>query len=750
MVGLLLVVAISALLLRPVDPAPYLAVRPSGALLDRDGTMLYTVLNPDAAWCLPVTLDAVSPHLIAATLAVEDQRFRQHPGVDPIAVLRACWQNLRGQRVSSGASTLTMQVVRLGGDYERNLLWKLWQAAEALRLERHASKDDLLTAYLNKAPYGLNLVGVEAAAQRYFGKPALELTVNEAALLAGLPKSPTSTQPFRHPERAKARRDHVLARMRDEGYLDARACAEAQAEPLGVAWHGFPRSAPHLAMQHRARLDQGERIPTRLDAALQQSIEASAVKYLRRFDNEVTNAAVMVIDPATAEVLARVGSAGFFAEGNGRQVDICTATRSPGSTLKPFTYALAMQQGLLYPSERLLDDTLDFGAYSPANFDGIYNGLIAAGEALQLSLNVPAVALLQRVGIQPMYRLLQQAGFSTLNESPDHYGLGLTLGNCGVRLDELAAAYTMLANLGQYRPLRTLDSDADAPSVPRQIFEPGIALAVQRMLEHPFPRENQKQFIGSSGVRTRVCWKTGTSTGFHDAWCVAFNAQYVVAVWVGNSDGRASQRLVGATAALPLTATVFRALPPRNTPDLPELPNAEHTVDICAISGLPATDWCQRREATRMPKALFLNRRCDVHHPAEHGEHIVERWPGDARQWDLARIINPVAVGPGDTGAPADRTQELRILAPVAGSQFIHTGEPGGDRVLLQSSLDGLAPVHWYLDGQFLGTSDGETPLYLDLAVGAHTLSCLASDGTTDTLHFEVLPAGDLGLARAS
>lgn len=745
---LLLLAGLAYTALRPIDPAPYLATRPSGALLDREGAMLYAFLNPDASWCFPVSLDAISPHLIDATLATEDQRFYAHPGVDPVAALRALWQNLRGQRVSSGASTLTMQIVRLGGDYQRTWSWKLWQALAALRLERSTDKRALLAAYLNKAPYGLNLVGAEAAAQRYFGKPAIELTLGEAALLAGLPKAPTTNQPIRNAARAKARRDHVLARMRDEGYIDANACARAQAEAIGVAWHDFPQRAPHLAMQHREQLQRGDRISTTINSPLQASIEEATAKYLRRFDNDVTNAAVMLIDPSTNEVLARVASAGFFAQNAGRQVDICTAPRSPGSTLKPFTYGLAMQHGLLYPSERLLDDTLDFGAYSPGNFDGIYNGLISANNALQMSLNVPAVALLQRVGIDSMYVLLRNTGFTTLTESPEHYGLGLTLGNCGVRLDELAAAYAMLANLGEYRPLRCLASDP--VGTPQRIFDPGIALTLYHMLEHPFPRENDKQYVGSSGVRTRVCWKTGTSTGFHDAWCVGFNQQYVCAVWVGNSDGRASQRLIGATAALPLVASLFRALPPRATPDFPARPEAEHRVEVCARTGLPATAWCQQRETVTLPKVLYLNRRCDVHHPSADGNSIVERWPGDARQWDLARVVNPVALESGSSGVDYARTQELRILAPVAGSQFVYTGEPGGDRVLLQSSIEGLAGVHWYLDGQFLGTSSGDNPLYLTLEVGPHQLSCLADDGTADSVRFEVLPAVDSALARTS
>lgn len=722
----------------PVDTARYVHTVPSGALLDRDGAPLYTFLNQDESWCFPRPLAEFSPHLIAATLAVEDQRFYAHPGVDPVALLRAMWQNLRGQRVASGASTLTMQVVRLGGGYERSWRWKIGQALNALRLETALDKEAILAAYLNKAPYGMNLVGAEAAAQRYFGKPARELTVPEAALLAGLPKSPTSLEPLSRPEAAKRRRDHVLARMRDEGHLSPVACAEVQAQPLGAAWHDFPQRAPHLAIRHREAMRRGGTLRTTLRADLQAVAEETAAKYLRRFDNEITNAAVMIVDTQSAEVIARVGSAGFFSGGEGREVDLCTAARSPGSTLKPFTYGLAMQRGLLYPTEKMLDDTLDFGEYSPANFDGIYNGLISASDALQMSLNVPAVAALDRVGIEAMYRFLQGTGFTTLTEQPEHYGLGLTLGNCGVRLDELAAAYTMLASLGAYRPLRLL-ADDPVPTA-RPVLDRGVAAALYGMLEHPFPRENAKDLVGSSGVRTRVCWKTGTSTGFHDAWTVAFNRHYVVAVWVGNSDGQAARRLIGAVAALPLAATIFRALEPGAGPAWPAEAAELQPVALCALTGLPATEWCASREKQALPAGLFLNRRCDVHYPGPDGQGVVERWPGDARAWDLARVVRPVTVVPGGEGANT-RKQELRITAPAAESRFVHTGESEGDRVLLQSSLDGLAEVHWYLDGRFLGTSGLDSPVYLRLEPGEHQLTCLTADGTTDAVRFEVLTA---------
>jgi penicillin-binding protein 1C len=736
LLGVLFAFACAATLFLPIDITPVRALHPSGVLLDRHGATLHSSLNAEESWCFPRTLDAFGPHLIAATLAAEDQRFWTHPGVDPVAMVRAAWRRLGGG-VRSGASTLTMQVVNLAGHDSRSWRGKLLQMHRALRVERHLDKDTILALYLNKAPYGLNLIGAEAAAQRYFGKPARELTLPEAALLAGLPKAPSRYQPFRHPEAARARRAYVLRRMAADGSISPEAYAAADAAPLGAAWHDFPKYAPHLAKTYAQQLGAGLPVQVTLDRSLQERIESQAARYLKRFDNAVTNAAVMVVDAPSGEVLARVGSAGFHTVPGG-QVDICTAPRSPGSTLKPFTYALAIERGLLYPTEKLLDDTIDFGSYAPENFDGIFNGLVSAAQALQLSLNVPAVAALDRVGLSEMQTFLQGAGISTLVHAPAHYGLGLTLGNCGIRLDELTAAYTALANLGEYRPLR-IEAGQPLPEA-RAILRPDTALALYGMLEHPFPREPAANLVRASNVSPRVCWKTGTSTGYHDAWTVAFNRQYVVTVWVGNADGKPSSRLVGALAALPLAGSIFRALPASNTPSWPDTTGLQRDAEVCSLTGLPSNPLCPHVEHALLLKGQYLNRRCDVHRPAP-GRIYTERWPADARNWDLARIGDTVAL-PMDTASDV-RKQALKISAPSQGATYILTGEPGGDRVLLRGSVDDEVTLHWYLNGAYLGSSAPGQPLYLSLSEGEHRLTCMAPAGESDTVQFKVKAPGD-------
>lgn len=710
------------------------ALAPSPMLLDRQGQMLHPFLNEGEAWCFPRTLEEFSPYLIQATLSAEDQRFFLHPGVDPLAVLRAAVGQLRGG-LRSGASTLTMQAVNLSGHRSSSLAGKLGQMARAVSLEAQATKEEILTLYLNKAPYGFNLIGAEAAALRYFGKPARELTLPEAALLAGMPKAPSRFQPLRDADRARTRRAYVLRRMAEDGHITEQERDAANASPLGAAWHAYAQHAPHLARAAHAEVRRAGALRTTLDRAVQARCEEAITRHLLRYNGEITNAAAMVVDVPTGEVLARVGSAGFHTVPGG-QVDLCVSPRSPGSTLKPFTYALAIEQGLLYPTEKLLDDTIDFGSYAPENFDGVFNGMVSAAQALQLSLNVPAVAALDRVGLPAMQSFLQRAGLTTLTRPSAHYGLGLTLGNCGVRLDELCEAYLMLANLGERIPL----VNRNASGAPRRerLLRADTAYAIWQMLEHPFPKEPASHLVRGGNALPRVCWKTGTSTGQHDAWAVAFNQHYVVTVWVGNSDGAPSKRLVGALAALPLAGALFRALPAKNTPSWPSDEGLRQPATLCATSGLPAGTWCGHTESALLPSGQFLNRRCDMHHPGG-----LTRWPADARRWNLARINNAVETA-SDVEDSAPVRRALRITAPAEGAQYVLTGESNGDRILLRGSIEEEATLAWYHNGRFLGESSKGQPLYLQLSPGPHRLTVMAHAGLSDTIQFNVALPGEL------
>ncbi len=776
MVGL----SLAARLAPPLDAAPYLAVDRAGEVQDRHGALLYAFTGKHEQWCFPRSLDQISPRLINATLAAEDRRFYTHPGVDPIAALRAVWQNATRGRVASGASTLTMQLVKRAEATRRTMRGKMGQILSALRLEQGTDKRRILETYLNTAPYGGNLVGVEAASRRWFGKPASELVLSEAALLAGLPKSPTALNPLRHPERALARRNLVLAQMRGAGFIDSGEYEQAVGMPPGVEWHALPHQAPHLAMRLKAGAVSKGVEATTLDAQIQGRVQAMAARHLQRFNGEITNVAVMVLDAGEGTVLARVGSADFFSRAIAGQVDLCRAPRSPGSTLKPFTYALALELQKAYPTEQLLDSTLDYGGYNPANFDGSYNGLVSATEALRLSLNVPAIMLLDRVGVEPLCGFLRKAGFATLKRPAAEYGLGLTIGDCEVTLESLAGAYLMLARLGEYQPPRIVenacgtaapgcrgtaapgcrgtaapgcqtvsgaaDRQAGTPVLhsPVQLLSRGTALALYQMLDQPFPAELDRNLVTTGGYTPHVCWKTGTSSGLHDAWAVAFNRHYVVAAWMGNSNGRSSRRLVGAQAALPLVAQVFRGLPPKSESAWPEAGGDLVSVKVCSVTGLPASPSCTATEAAWFPANQYLHRRCAVHQPGPDGR-VAQSWPADARHWDLAAV--PRLAGTAGQDAPGQGTGDmspaankaLSITSPAHNSEFVLTGEANGDRIQLSSSLDSAgSTTQWYLDDRYIGASSSAQPLYLALTAGVHKITCMDPQGSTAEAKFTV------------
>ncbi len=731
-------------LLWPMNAQRYLSVGASSQVFDRNGRLLYAFLNDEQQWQFSRPLAEISPYLVQATIAAEDQRFREHAGVDAVAIARAVLQNVTRARIHSGASTLTMQIVKLADDLDRSLPNKAVQAWRALRLERNASKDAILEAYLNSAPYGLNLVGCESAARRYFGKPSNELTLAEAATLAALPKSPVGLMPLKRADAALARRNYVLDRMFYEGFVSVEDCDRAKAQPLGVTWNEFPQLAPHLAMRLAANMQHGERVTTTIDYALQERSERALAESLKQFDNEVSNAAAIIVDAETAQVIARVGSANFYGTPGGGQVDACRAARSPGSALKPFTYALGIERNVLYAGEMLLDDSLDYGLYNPENYDGKYRGLVSATYALRRSLNVPAVTVLDRLGYDDLHGLLANSGMSTLIKPADFYGLGLTLGNCEIRLDQLTAAYCMLANLGEYRPLQEMTEQSPQP---KRVLSEGTCLALYAMLEQEFPQEFHRDVVRATGYLPRVCWKTGTSTGNHDAWAFVFNRQFVVGVWLGNNDAKASKFLVGARAALPLAARIFRALPHKSTPDWPDFGDAMRVVKVCADTGLPASKWCPHTATESVPASQFTNRRCDVHYPlASDEDGVTQRWPVSAKGWDLAKVTATENVFAGDVS----RKEGLRIIAPTNNSEYVLASEPNADRIRLRSSADASGDVHWYLDGAHIGSSGPADRLFVDLTEGTHTLTCMATSGATDSASFTVSAPGAMSKFRES
>lgn len=527
----------------------------STVVLAADGTMLRGFLTPDDKWRLPVTLKDVDRRYVELLLAYEDGRFADHDGVDLIAVGRAGWQAITNMGVISGASTLTMQVARMLEPIPRSLPGKIVQAARALQIERRMSKDEILDTYLTLAPFGGNIEGVRAATLAYFGKEPKRLTLSEIALLVALPQSPERNRPDRFPARAKTSRDKVLRILAEKGAISAQDANEAMQDPVPAQRIALPFSAPHLAQEARSeRPDLGE-IVTTIDARLQTALERLLTEQRRTLGEG--DMAVVVIENATMKTVAYAGSTDFW--GTSGQIDLARRDRSPGSALKPFIYGIAFDDLLLHPETLIDDKPISFGAYAPRNFDRGFQGTVSVRDALHMSLNVPAVAVLDRVGPVRLSSIMQQSG-AKLSWSNKMAGpsLPMALGGVGISLEDLTMLYAGIANEGIARPLRRYADEGAGE--PHRLFGPVASWYLYDILRgSPLP---DGWAMGRGIDRGReVAFKTGTSYGYRDAWTVGFSARYTVGVWTGRADGSTRPGEMGRNAAAPVMLRVFEFLP---------------------------------------------------------------------------------------------------------------------------------------------------------------------------------------------
>jgi penicillin-binding protein 1C len=522
----------------------------STTIVDRNGKLLRAYAMADGRWRLPVDARAgVDPTYLKLLLAYEDRRFRSHAGVDPLALGRAALQFLTRGHIVSGGSTITMQLARLMEPRrERSVYAKLRQMVRALEIERQMSKDQILDLYLAMAPFGGNLEGVRAASIAYFGKEPRRLSLAESALLVALPQSPETRRLDRYPEAARAVRDRVLDRMVEEGRISEEDASSAKAVPVPRLRKPMPILAPHSADQAIAAVKDASVIALTLDAGLQKVLEALARDRAIALGPNIS-VAIIAVDNASGDVLARVGSPDYFDDRRAGQVDMTRAVRSPGSTLKPFIYGLAFEDGLVHPESLIEDRPIRFGSYAPENFDMTFQGTVPVRKALQMSLNVPAVALLDRVGASRLSSRLKQAGANLVLPKEEAPGLAMGLGGVGITLQDLVQLYSGLARLGNTRPLREIVNQHDGARDSSRLMDQVAAWQVGNVLMGTPPPEN--------GVHNRIAFKTGTSYGYRDAWSVGFDGRTTIGVWVGRPDGAPAPGIVGRTAAAPVLFDAF-------------------------------------------------------------------------------------------------------------------------------------------------------------------------------------------------
>ena len=522
----------------------------SATIVDRHGKLLRAYAMPDGRWRLPVhAASDIDPTYLKLLLAYEDRRFYSHGGVDLLALGRAAFQLATSGHVVSGGSTITMQLARLMEPRrQRSISAKLRQIVRAIEIERQMSKDQILDLYLAMAPFGGSLEGIRAASIAYFGKEPKRLALSEAALLVALPQSPESRRLDRHPNAARAARDRVLDRMVEDRVISDSDAAMAKVAPVPRLRKPMPILAPHSSDLAMAALKNTPVIALTLDASLQQTLETLARDRAASLGPNIS-IAILVADNASGDVLARVGSPDYFDDRRAGQVDMTRAVRSPGSTLKPFIYGLAFEDGFVHPESLIDDRPIRFGSYAPENFDMTFQGTVPVRKALQMSLNVPAVALLDRVGASRLSSRLKQAGAHLELPKDETPGLAMGLGGVGITLQDLVQLYSGLARLGNARPLLEIQSRRDEAREPQRLLDQVAAWQVGNVLLGTPPPEN--------GVHNRIAFKTGTSYGYRDAWSIGFDGRVTIGVWVGRPDGAPVPGIVGRTAAAPILFDAF-------------------------------------------------------------------------------------------------------------------------------------------------------------------------------------------------
>ncbi|WP_188356031.1 penicillin-binding protein 1C [Rhizobium rhizogenes] len=563
-------------------------------VLDRDGKLLRAFATPDGRWRLKTTAAEVDPQFLRMLVAYEDQRFYDHHGVDPWALMRSAWQLASNGRIVSGASTLSMQVARLiEPRADRSFSAKLLQAMRALQIERRLDKAEILDLYLNIAPYGGNLEGVRAASLAWFGKEPGRLDTAEAALLVALPQLPEKRRPDRFPEAAKQARERVLQRLAVERVVGEGEAERATLSAVPANRRDLPAFAPHMAVAARAKSPNATEAHSTLKLPIQRELEAVARHAVEKLGDKVSVAIVMA-DAETGDILAEVGSADYLDTARRGFVEMSRAVRSPGSTLKPFIYGLAFEDGLVGQETIIEDRPADFSGYRPRNFDMHYQGDVSIRQALQLSLNVPAVKLLDAVSPSALMVRFRRAGVRLVLPSNEAPGLAIALGGAGISLVDLVQLYAGLAGSGD--PVRLGDGVRSVPErlAGDRLFSDAAIWNVSDILSGVLPPLGMKQ--------RGIAYKTGTSYGYRDAWSVGYDGRHVIGVWVGRADNGAVPGIAGYATAAPILFEAFAKSGVAITP----MPAAPSGVARVAVADLPAN---QRRFTTTASGLLSASRR---------------------------------------------------------------------------------------------------------------------------------------------
>ncbi len=760
-----LLIILFAPLPKPLFNASYATVLESS-----EGELLGATIAPDGQWRFP-QLDSVPNKFETALLLFEDEHFYLHPGINPFSIFRAIKQNLSAGKVVSGGSTLSMQVIRMArGNQSRTFYHKTLEMFLALKLELLYSKKEILQQYASHAPFGGNVVGLSAASWRYFKRPPAKLSWAEAASLAVLPNEPSSIYPGKNNDRYYEKRNKLLDKIHEHNHFDSATLVLYKAESLP----GRPAPMPNLASHLLQRAIKDGRLGTTIKSSLKYSLQKKIQSKTNRYSeilsqSEIYNAATIILEVSTGKTLAYVGNTSNGNENHGQYVDIIQAKRSPGSLLKPFLYALSLDNGTILPDELIPDIPLFYKGFAPQNFDKKFHGAVKAKEALAKSLNVPFVYLLRQYGYQKFHQKIKNIGLKSLTKPAHHYGLSLILGGSEASLWELTSMYASLSRTvnhqnksseiqNDYFPNSYLQNDTNISSNPdlSQEIRPEAAWYTLKALKALNRPEGYQQWQSSKSSND-ISWKTGTSYGFKDAWAIGTNGKYVVGVWVGNADGEGRPELTGVKAAAPLLFDLFSELKDRKRIQKSNQPARI----LCQKSGLIATKSCEETYELELPKYMINGKTCIYHQhiflnnseSKQVNSSCYQVNKMKRKKWFILpavqawyyKFYHPLYLDPPKFLADCNSTQKsdfMELIYPKKNTKVYIPKELDGSEgktIFEAAHRKPSTTIYWHLDNEYLGKTNQIHQLGINTGAGIHKITLIDQDGNSLDQNFEVI-----------
>ena len=739
-------------------PSPLFEDPTSTVLEDSHGKLLAAKIADDGQWRFPVS-DTLPAKFVQAITHFEDEYFFKHPGVNPVSIFRAMKQNIKAGRVVSGGSTISMQTIRLSRKGQgRTVKEKLIEVFQALRMECSYTKDEILNMYASYAPFGGNVVGLEAAAWRYYGRSPYQLSWGETCTMAVLPNAPSLIYPGKNQERLVAKRNRLLDKLKVKGIIDEETCELAKSEPLPGAPYPVPQITPHLL--HRAMNEgkKGERVKSSIESPLQEKVNDIVNYYHAVFsENEIYNLAALVLDVETGEVMAYTGNTNCNIEGTGKDVDIITSPRSTGSILKPILYNFMLDEGTILPHSLVSDIPTQYGGFSPKNFHEQYDGVVPASNALSRSLNIPAVRMLKQFGLENFHHRLKKHQFSSINRSADHYGLSIILGGAEATLWDLCNEYMRMAQTLNLQETTQASYSQDTHENQLSTYNAGPTwwtFEALSALNRPLQEYGWQDFQSSK----KIAWKTGTSFGHRDAWAIGVTPKHVVGIWVGNADGEGRPGLTGLSAAAPVMFKIFKHLDYDQWFEKPIWDLKK--ISSCQQSGYLASSHCEQITEESFPVNAERSSSCPYHQKVHLDKSLKYRVNTNCQDITDMASVSWFALPPIQEWYYKKRNPHYKPLPPIR-SDCMAALEKEMDvvypknntKIFVPRDLDGSSSstifevahrnpesvIYWHINDEFVAETSSIHRIELAPPEGRHEMTIVDEYGESLSWNFEIL-----------